>query len=198
MQFAKPILFLILALLVISCNNQQEPAVTEETAPEVEEVVVEEPKDLFSKLSTYCGKPFAGKLLHSYAGPDFYKEKPMTINFEYCNEKEISIPFSVGEDRSKTWKLLKTEEGFSLKHQEVDGEGKPKKITMYGGNATANTENPFALEFPADEETAKMIPVAQNNVWMLDLNPATQILTYTIKRGDEVRFSAAFDLTTSK
>ena len=69
---------------------------------------------------------------------------------------------------------------------------------MYGGEAAANAENPFSLEFPANEETAKMIPPAKNNVWILALDPATQTLTYTIKRGTEVRFSAAFDLATSK
>ncbi len=196
MPFVKPFLFAFLAIFVISCGNQAASETETTEVPEVEEVVVEEPKDLFSKLSTYCGKTYQGKLIHSYAGPDFYKEKPMLITLEYCNDSEISIPFSVGEDRSKIWKFSKTESGFQLKHQEVDQKGNPKKITNYGGAAVANEENPFALSFPADEATAEMISVAKENVWMLDLDPTTETLTYTIKRKDETRFSAAFDLTT--
>ena len=197
MSSLKPFLLIVLSFFIFSCNNVQEQTATE--TPEeiaVEEVIEEEPKDLFSKLRTYCGKTYPGKLLHSYAGPDFYKGKPMLIKLEYCNDNEISIPFAVGEDGSKTWKLSKTEGGFALRHQEVDEKGKPKNITNYGGDAVTDANNPFTLTFPANEETAKMISVAKDNIWVLDLDDAAQTLTYTIKRGKDTRFSVVFDLNT--
>jgi hypothetical protein len=65
---------------------------------------------------------------------------------------------------------------------------------MYGGT-TPNSGLPQLAVFPADKETATIIPAAANNVWWITLNETG--FTYNLRRiGTERFFSVSFDLTT--
>jgi hypothetical protein len=65
---------------------------------------------------------------------------------------------------------------------------------MYGGQAS-NAGAPTRQMFPADQETAELLPAAASNVWWIELVPG-QYLTYNLRRlGTERFFSIKFDLT---
>jgi len=52
-----------------------------------------------------------------------------------CTEEEIRIPFHVGEDRSRTWVLSRSDSGFRLVHDHRHEDGSADAITGYGGSA---------------------------------------------------------------
>jgi Tol biopolymer transport system component len=89
--------------------------------------------------------------------------------------------------------LTRVDDRILLKHDHRHEDGKPDDVTMYGG-FSANSGSAERQVFPADEETAKLIPAAVSNVWWIDLTK--DIFTYNLRRvGTDRFFSIAFDLT---
>ena len=74
--------------------------------------------------------------------------------------------------------------------------GTPDRITMYGGWAAPNG-TAHMQRFPADAETAKLIPEATTNVWTLQMIPDKRQFTYYLERNNEARYKARFNLKTS-
>ncbi len=186
----------ITLLFLFSCSSDQSAnTATTEPATKVEKKV-EKPltanAQFVNKFKPYCGKTYTGKLLDSY-NPGFFKGKNLNIQLEYCNDKEVSIQFVQGEDFSQKWKLTNENDNLSFKLHITGDNGKPAKITNFGGSSKGGSA--ASQTFPADAATAKMIPPAKNNKWVLDMDDAGKMLTYTILRGSKKRFSAAFDLS---
>ena len=149
-------------------------------------------KQFWDALSTYCGKTFEGELISAPAGDDF-RDKRLVMHVLSCSTDKILIPFNVGDDRSRTWVLTYTNGTIELKHDHRHADGKSDKITMYGGS-TSNSGLPALALFPADEETAAMIPAAATNVWWITVNE--NVFTYNLRRiGTDRFFSVSFDLT---
>lgn len=150
-------------------------------------------KTFFKKLRKMCGQHFAGETEfpkdpnHPLAG------KRLVMSIESCSDRELRIPFHVGEDRSRTWILTLTKKGLLFKHDHRHADGTPDKITMYGGWA-APGGTAYLQRFPADAETAKLIPEATTNVWSLEILPEKQQFRYYLERHGEPRYRAVFSL----
>jgi hypothetical protein len=100
----------------------------------------------------------------------------------------------VGENRSRTWVISRTADGLRLKHDHRHEDGTPEELTWYGGD-TAVFGEPHRQEFPADAETATMLPAAATNVWTVEVRPG-QVFAYALRReGTERRLRVDFDLT---
>ncbi len=147
----------------------------------------------FQRLSMECGKTFVGKTIfpdepnHDFAG------KTLIAHLQSCTDQEIRIPFQVGEDKSRTWIITKTEQGLLLKHDHRHKDGTPDEITMYGGyagNYKGSNGGPFKQHFLADEHTAKLIPAAKSNVWTISLDPEKMEITYDLERHQMPRYKA--------
>ncbi len=147
----------------------------------------------FSNLQKLCGKTFVGETAYPKDPEHDFAGKKLVANFESCSNNEIRIPFTVGEDHSRTWIISRTEKGLLLKHDHRHHDGTPDEITMYGGYAgdykgaegTALSQN-----FLADEHTAQLIPAASSNVWTLSFDPEKQSLTYNLERHKKPRYKA--------
>ncbi len=147
----------------------------------------------WNNLKEYCGKAFEGKLDESIKN-DSFSGKKLTMYIWECDEKTIKIPFYVGDDKSRTWVLTLEGDRIKLKHDHRHEDGSEDSITQYGGMSTnAGLEN--LQFFPADEETAKLIPAAAPNVWWITLNEDT--FSYNLKRlgTERPQFTVTFDLT---
>ncbi len=153
-------------------------------------------KTFFKNLTKLCGQRFEGETefppdpKHPLAG------KKLVMIVETCSEKEIRIPFNVGEDKSRTWILTLTDKGLLFKHDHRHPDGTPDRITMYGGWAAPNGTG-YMQSFPADPETAKLIPEAATNVWTLQIIPDKQQFTYYLERNNESRYKARLSLKTT-
>jgi hypothetical protein len=147
----------------------------------------------FENLKKLCGQQFEGKTVFPEDNVHPLAGKKLTISVETCREKEIHIPFRVGEDKSRTWILTLTAEGLLFKHDHRHADGTPDKVTMYGGLA-APSGTPYMQSFPADAETVRLIPEAATNIWTIQLDPEKQKFRYYLERHKEPRYEAVFDL----
>jgi len=149
-------------------------------------------KKFWDALNKHCGKTFEGEIISAPAGDDF-RGKRLVMHVLSCSTNTILIPFNVGDDRSRTWVLTYTNGRIELKHDHRHEDGTSDKITMYGGR-TSNSGLPTLAMFPADKETAKIIPAAATNVWWITVDD--KAFTYNLRRiGTERFFSVSFDLS---
>ncbi len=153
--------------------------------------------DFFSRIKSLCGKTFIGTTVypddpnHNFAG------KKLVATIEQCNDRVIRIPFSVGEDKSRTWVLVATHQGLLFKHDHRHEDGTPDRITNYGGHAAEYKGQPVTATkqfFHADEFTSNLIPDAKTNVWMLEYKPETKELIYYLERHAEPRYKAVLKM----
>lgn len=148
----------------------------------------------WESLKSHCGKAYEGKLAPHVIN-DAFSGKKLTMYVRTCDDKTITIPFYVGEDRSRTWVLTYEDERIKLKHDHRHKDGTEDKITQYGGKST-NAGLPGLQFFPADSETAELIGYASTNVWWITVDENT--FTYNLKRigTENPAFNVIFDLTT--
>jgi hypothetical protein len=156
----------------------------------------EPPNAVFWKeLQKLCGKAFVGVVAAAPADDTTFKNKTLVMHVRSCEKDRIRIPFVVGEDRSRTWVLTRSEKGILLKHDHRHEDGTPDKVTNYGG-LTTSVGMPTRQVFPADQETFNVIPAAAPNVWWVELIPGEHF-SYNLRRmGSERYFSIKFDLKT--
>jgi hypothetical protein len=150
--------------------------------------------DFLSHFSQYCGQSFAGKTVfpddpeHDFAG------KKLIMTIAECSEKEIRVPFQVGENTSRTWIITRTNKGLLLKHDHRHEDGTPDEVTMYGGYED-QASTALKVNFAADEATATMLPEASTNVWTLSFDKDNKHFIYSLTRHNQPRYEAIFDLT---
>lgn len=159
------------------------------------------PGDIFwGELEKLCGRAFAGTVAADTSNSPDFAGKPLVMHVRSCKKNEIRIPFHVGDDRSRTWVLTKKGGRILLKHDHRHKDGKPDAVTMYGG-WTTNPGMAARQFFPADEETAKVVPPpagnapsAAANVWWIELIPG-EYFSYNLRRlGGDRLFTVKFDL----
>lgn len=149
-------------------------------------------EEFWYNLLDHCGKTYEGTITVGMGNDDF-EGKKLIMHIRSCQENEIKIPFFVGEDKSRTW-ILRLQDGkIQLKHDHRKPDGSEDKITQYGGT-NSNTGLANIQVFPADKETAELIPAAATNVWWITLDE--DIFSYNLKRiGSKSNFTVEFDLT---
>ena len=147
----------------------------------------------WNELQKLCGKAFRGSVAAAPADDTTFKDKMLIMCVRACEKNRIRIPFSVGDDLSRTWILTRKNSRIQLKHDHRHEDGQPDKVTMYGG-WTTNTGIATRQVFPADEETFNVIPAAAPNVWWIELVPG-DYFSYNLRRmGSDRYFSIKFDL----
>ena len=149
----------------------------------------------WNDLQKLCGKAYAGTVVAAPADDTTFKDKALVMHVRACYKDQVRIPFVVGDDRSRTWFLTRSGERIELRHDHRHADGKPDKVTMYGG-WTTSVGLATRQMFPADQQTADVIPAAATNVWWIDLLPG-ESFSYNLRRvGTDRYFSIKFDLKT--
>ena len=151
----------------------------------------------FERLSTLCGESFAGGLVSEDAVDADFRGADMEMRVAQCSDDEIRIPFRVGEDRSRTWVVTRTEAGLRLKHQHLHDDGTPDAVTWYGGTATS-PGSAQRQEFPVDAESIALfrregLEASVVNVWALEVDD--EMFAYELRRPTGRFFRVEFDLT---
>lgn len=151
----------------------------------------------FSSLKSHCGKAYEGRVVTDIPKGSGFDEK-LIMHVRECSDTELKIPFTVGNDRSRTWIITKTEKGLRLKHDHRHEDGSSDKSTMYGGD-TAGPGTANLQSFPADQYSKDLfveqeIPQSIYNVWKLSITDKT--FSYQLTRTNSDRdFKVDFDLT---
>jgi hypothetical protein len=152
------------------------------------------PVDTFwGRLTALCGKAYQGTIMEAPAGDTSFANRALVMEVRECSADSIRIPFHVGQDRSRTWVVTRTDSGLRLKHDHRHEDGTADPVTQYGGDARLPGA-PGTMEFPADSFTARLIPAATTNVWTLLVDPG-RFFVYALRReGTDRRFRIEFDL----
>jgi hypothetical protein len=177
-------------------SNTSAAQSTETTAQQQDQTlpITASQQAFFNELGKLCGKSFRGVAVFPADGKDPFAGKDLTMHVQACSDTTIRIPFHVGEDKSRTWVFRRMEEGLQLKHDHRHEDGTPDEVTMYGGIAL-DSETSSEMRFPADAFTAQLIPAASTNEWTILLSPDGRTFSYILKRDNQLRFRADFDLT---
>lgn len=179
-----PLLLLTAAISFAACNARDSQPET--TTAETED-------RFWASLTKLCGKAYQGRVVEVSPPDTSFTGKTLVMDVRSCDEREIAIPFHVGENRSRTWVLTRTDSGLRLKHDHRHEDGVEDSITQYGGD-TREGGTAERQEFYADAHTAELIPAAATNVWTIEILGDT-LFAYALRReGTERRFRAEFDL----
>lgn len=143
----------------------------------------------FNNIKARCGQRFEGQPTFPEDPGDGFRGQLLVAHIESCQEKQLRIPFIVGNDHSRTWIITMTDAGLQLKHDHRHEDGTPDEITDYGGTA-ATPGTPWQQSFPADAHTAEIIPAAATNEWSLTLSEDGSELVYYLERHSQPRFRA--------
>ena len=155
------------------------------------------PSDTFDRLAALCGKAFEGRIASPVVPADAsFAGKRLVMHVRSCSPTEIRIPFHVGDDRSRTWVITRTDAGLRLKHDHRHRDGSEDKITQYGGNSTTPA-SATRQTFPADLFTKSLLIREGNtagaaNIWAIELNATT--FAYELRRPNRF-FRVDFDLS---
>src|SRR5688500_4033809 len=72
-----------------------------------------EGQDAFwASLQGLCGRAFGGTLTQGSAADSSFAGKALVMHVRQCSPAEVRIPFHVGEDRSRTWIITRTDGGL--------------------------------------------------------------------------------------
>ena len=148
-----------------------------------------EQEGFFQQLIALCGTTFTGTTVFPDDPGEDWKGQVLVAHVATCEEDEVRIPFTVGEDRSRTWIIRRVEGGLELKHDHRHADGTPDEVTLYGGT-TRKPGTPHAQSFPADDYTAALIPEAATNEWFLSFSEEGSDLVYYLERHGKPRFKA--------
>jgi hypothetical protein len=179
----KVILATALALVLSACATTPRPT---------------SPQDVFmARLNALCGQRFEGRVVTTDAVDADFTSQRLLMHVRDCSADEVRIPFSVGEDRSRTWFVTRTSDGLTLKHDHRDPQGEPDGLHWYGGDTTtAGTEE--RQEFPVDDFSIELFKagnasVSTTNVWAVEVHPG-RIYAYELRRANRY-LRVEFDLT---
>lgn len=150
----------------------------------------------FKELESRKGKTYYGKAIYmpdTVTANDYWGEK-LSFKIKSASKSELRIPFQVGENKTRTWVLKKTSSGLQLKHDHRHADGSADSITNYGGNSSRGISTELIQYFPADEFTAKLLPAAATNRWIMQFSADKKKFYYILERDNKMRFKAEFIL----
>lgn len=145
------------------------------------------PQDRFyNRLLSLCGQRLEGRIVSPPVAADAdFAGKALVAHVRDCSPQEMRIPFSVGDDHSRTWVVTRHGTGIRLKHDHRHEDGTEDKISQYGGDTVAmGTE--LRQEFPADQFTKELLVregnvAGANNVWAMEADRPSY-LAYELRR----------------
>ncbi len=150
----------------------------------------------FERIAAHCGKAYEGKVTAGDSADSAFSGKKLVMHVRECSDKELKVPFHVGDDHSRTWVITKTKTGLRLKHDHRHEDGSEDKVTMYGGDTTSKGRADWQ-SFPVDQfsiNNFKENGLAQSvtNVWHIGITDDTYVYRLTRENRD---FKVDFDLT---
>ena len=179
----KTILAAALALILSACATTPAPSPAQAV--------------FMARLNALCGQRFEGRVVTTDAVDADFASQRLLMHVRDCSSNEVRIPFSVGEDRSRTWFVTRTSDGLTLKHDHRDPQGEPDGLHWYGGD-TNSAGTAERQEFPVDAFSIELFnagnaAVSTTNVWAMEIHP-DRMFAYELRRPNR-HFRVEFDLT---
>ncbi|MEE4351016.1 MAG: hypothetical protein V2J26_12380 [Pacificimonas sp.] len=171
--------------------------------------------EFLSTLSALCGLAFAGEVEvdreadGTPADPNSpWTTQPVVMHVRDCSYDAVRIPLHVGEDRSRTWVLTRTDAGgLRLKHDHRHEDGSEDAVTQYGGDTVAgpiarpsvSAATAIRQEFPVGAFSVALfqregLSASTENVWAMEIILG-ETFVYELARPSGRLFRVRFDLT---
>jgi hypothetical protein len=177
-------------LVLVACGG---------TAPPSAPAVRTAQEQFWDNLAALCGQAFEGTITVNTGGktPDPMEGQRLRMHVRTCSDREIRVPFHVGEDRSRVWVFTRTQGGLRREHDHRHADGTADAVTMYGGD-TVDGGTATEQRFPASEGTQALfvregLAGSVSNVWVVEIVPGVRF-GYGLRRPGR-EFRARFDLT---
>lgn len=184
------IAFLLTSLLLMGgCASTQQAGISDAK----DAILPATQQAFFDNLKTLCGQTFTGASVYPEDPNHDFAGKKLVAEVSTCTDDEVQIPFTVGDDTSRTWIISVTDAGLLFKHFHRYSDGSHHEVSRYGGYAAdyrEQTGTAYTQYFPADAETATMLPKAKTNAWMMSYDPKEKTLTYYLERHEQPRYKA--------
>ena len=189
----KPAMVLLIGSLLAGCATTAPTAVPTTAAVAAADAFM-------ASLRALCGKAYAGRVAIDTPpspGNNAFAGKALVMHVRDCSADTIRIPFHVGDDRSRTWVITRTEAGLRLKHDHRHADGSADAVTQDGGD-TRDPGSATRQAFPVDAESVAMferegLAASVNNTWAIDVEPGTRFV-YELSRPGGRLFRVEFDL----
>jgi hypothetical protein len=155
-------------------------------------------EQFYARLRGLCGHAYEGRVVTSDAADGEMAAARLVIQVRSCSDRELRIPFHVGNDHGRIWVVSRTAAGaLHLNHEHRRADGGEEAVSGYGGDATV-PGNPRRQEFPADQLSRDLFvrenaPASITNVWAIEIVPG-RLLAYELRRPGRF-FRAEFDLS---
>jgi hypothetical protein len=153
-------------------------------------------QDIFwDRLQELCNQAFEGRVIEAPPQDDWWEAGRFVMHVRECGPQEIRIPLHVDEDRSRTWVVTRTDDGFRLKHDHRLEDGTSDTAnTDYGGD-TVDSGSAWRQDFPADAYSIDRVPARASQRWYLEVRPG-EAFVYGLRREETgLRYRVEFDLT---
>ncbi len=183
-QLSRPLIGLV--LLVVAFSTTAGPNETDSQGT------------FWSQLSALCGNAYSGQMTgFSQPSDDSWLNREVIMHVRECSDEEIRIPLHVGDNRSRTWIVSRSGDGFVLKHDHRHADGSEEAVTWYGGHTT-DAGRAWRQTFPVDDFSialflANGLDVSITNFWSMEVHPGEKF-AYELVRSARL-FRAEFDLT---
>lgn len=175
-------MILVLSIIAVTACQQTPPSQTAGAHDE-----------FWAALHALCDSTYEGQVVEAVPADTVFTGSSLVMHVRHCSPDAVHIAFNVGNDRSRTWVLTRTDQGLRLKHDHRHEDGSEDAITQYGGDTRSDGEAAMQ-EFYADAHTAEIIPAAATNVWTVEVRPGR--FAYALRReGTDRRFRVEFDTT---
>lgn len=140
-----------------------------------------------ANLETFCGKSLEGRLTNADASDRDFAASRLEMGPVRCTPGEISIPFAVGDNRTRTWVITRTTDGIRLKHIHRHTDGHEDTVSRYGGDTTG-PGTATRQEFPADQFSrdlfmANKLERSVTNTWAVEALPGN-LFAYELRRAN--------------
>ena len=138
----------------------------------------------FDRFLAYCGQYFAAHIVEDDQLSDAWNQ-PLVVHIRDCETDTLRMPLHVGEDRSRTWVLQRTEKGLNFQHIHLHQDGSVDAVSPYGGH-TAENGTESLQSFPVDAASKTLfeengLAVSTQNTWRLGF-PSADTMSYELTR----------------
>ncbi|MCP1728587.1 hypothetical protein J2T60_002601 [Natronospira proteinivora] len=190
----------VAALMLAACETDEVPE-PETDEPGMVDQAEEQPNpqdEWWDRLQALCGNAYAGEMVqYDEEADEGWLDVDVIMHVRECSESEIRIPLHVGDNRSRTWILTRSDDSITLKHDHRYPDGSAEALHMYGGT-TDDFGSAYRQEFPVGEFSQDLfheegIPDSAENTWYMEVHPGERF-TYGLSRFNR-EFQGDFDLS---
>ena len=161
--------------------------------PMAESVQNPENETFYESLINLKGKKLEGQTIYPEGKWAPFAGQPISLEVASCTKKELRIPIYIGGKVYRTLILERTADGFFLKHENKNDDGRSNQINLYGGQTEGNG-TAYVQLFPSDAYTKNLMSLSTPSVWTLAFSSDRSTFSYLVESDGKLQMQIDFNL----